>query len=99
MSSHLEITPEAERDIFTIAANIRIQDSLESAMHAVSELKKHLNTLAENPESGRVGGCEGTREAIMTGLPYIAIYKKNNNSVMVLRVLHGAAERRSNKIY
>lgn len=97
MTCQLEITPEAERDIFAIAANIHQQDSLAAARHVVSELKKQLNTLAELPDRGRVGGCDGTREVVMTGLPYIAIYEKSDALVTILRVLYGADERRLGK--
>jgi len=91
MTCQLEITPEAERDIFAIAASIQQQDSLAAARHAVTELKKQLNTLAELPDSGRAGGCDGTREVVMTGgLPYIAIYEKSDALVTIVRVLYGA---------
>lgn len=95
MTSQLEITPEAERDIYTIIANIRQQDSLEAAKKVASQLEKQLNTLFANPESGRVGGCEGTREVVLTGQPYIAIYELNKHVVTIVRVLYGADERRS----
>ena len=90
MTCQLEITPEAERDIFAIAASIQQQNSLAAAKHAVSVLKRQLNTLAELPDSGRVGGCDGTREVVMTGLPYIAIYEKSDALVTIVRVLNGA---------
>ena len=97
ITCQLEITPEAERDIFAIASNIKQQKSLAAARLAVAELKKQLNTLAELPESGRVGGADGTREIVITGLPFIAIYEKTDASVTILRVLYGADERRLGK--
>ena len=94
MTSQLEITPEAEKDIVTIAENIRIQVGSAAALNVLTQVKKHLKTLAEKPEAGRAGGCDGTREAIMAGLPYIAIYKQEKKSVLIVRVLHGPVERR-----
>lgn len=94
MTCQLEITPEAERDIFAIASNIHLQDSREASAHMLSELKKQLNTLAEHPDRGRVGGCDGTREVVLTGLPYIAIYEKSDALVTIVRILYGADERR-----
>lgn len=94
MTSQLEITPEAEKDIVTIADNIRIQVGPTAALNVVTQVKKHLKTLVEKPDAGRAGGCAGTREAIITGLPYIAIYKQEKTSVLVVRVLHGPVERR-----
>lgn len=97
MINQLEITPEAERDIFAITSNIRLQDSLIAALHAATEIKKQFHTLAEHPDSGRAGGCEGTREAVMNGLPFIAVYKKSDDAVTIVRVLYGADERRSDR--
>jgi len=94
MSKNLNITPEAERDIFAIASNIRLQDSLASARHALAEIKNHLNALCRPVESGRAGVCEETSEIIMTGLPYIAVYKISGDLITVVRILYGAEERR-----
>jgi toxin ParE1/3/4 len=97
MTSRLEITPEAERDIYAIVANIHQQDCLATARHTLSEIKKQLNTLAEYPDSGRAGGADGTREVVMAGLPYIAVYEMNKSLVTIVRVLYGADERRQRK--
>lgn len=98
MTNLLNITPEAERDIFAITSNIQIQDSMASAKHVVSEIKKQLRTLAIHPDTGRAGGCEGTREVVMKGLPLIAVYQHSDAAVTIVRVLYGADERKtSNK--
>lgn len=90
MASKIEITPEAEQDIFFIASEIKQQNNSAIAKHTLTEIKNQLNTLAEYPEIGRVGGCEGTREIVMSGMPYIAIYEQTDSSVVVVRVLRGA---------
>lgn len=97
MTNLLSITPEAERDIFAITSNIRIQDSVASAKHAISEIKKQFRALAEHPDTGRAGEWEGTREVVMTGLPFIAVYQQNDAAVTIVRVLYGADERRRAK--
>jgi len=94
MINNLKITPEAERDIFAITSNIMQQDSLQSAREAISAFKNQLKMLTEHPDSGREGGCEGTREIVMQGLPYIAIYEKADKTIIILRVLYGAEDRR-----
>ena len=94
MTCLLEITPEAEQDIEAIVQNINQQDSIDSARRILALLKVQLNSLADFPDSGRVGGCEGTREIVMTGLPYIIIYEISKSVVIILRVLYGADERR-----
>jgi plasmid stabilization system protein ParE len=94
MTSQLEITPEAERDIFAIAANIHQQVSFTASKRMILEIKNQLNTLAESADGGRIGGCEGTREVVMTGMPYIAVYEKSDTLVTIVRVLYGANERK-----
>lgn len=94
MINNLKVTPEAEKDIYAITSNIMQQDSLQKARNAIAEFKKQLKMLTEHPDSGREGGCEGTREIVMTGLPYIAIYEKADESIIILRVLYGADDRR-----
>ncbi len=86
----IKITPEAEQDIFSIASAIQLQKNAASAKHTLTEIKNQLYTLAEYPDIGRVGGCEGTREIVMSGMPYIAIYEQTEVSVIVVRVLRGA---------
>ena len=90
MASKIKITPEAEQDIFAIATEIQLQSNAANARHTLSEIKNQLHTLAKQPDIGRVGGCEGTREIVMSGMPYIAIYEQTDTSVVVVRVLRGA---------
>ena len=93
MTSKLNITPEAERDNFAITANIMQQDSIQAARQAISEFKNQLKVLADFPENGRVGASDGTREVVLSGLPYIAVYEKTNASIIIIRVLYGAEDR------
>ena len=46
-------------------------------------------TLAEHPGMGRPGRVQGTRERVITGTPYIVVYRVRRE-VEILRVLHGA---------
>lgn len=92
MTRKLEITPEAERDIFAIVSNIRLQDSLASAKHAAFSLNQFLLNLANHQDSGRAGGCDGTKEVVITGFPFIAIYQSNKDMLTIVRVLYGAEE-------
>lgn len=48
--------------------------------------------LAQFPNIGRPGRMPGTREAIVTGTPYIAIYRVEPTRVVILRVIHGAQQ-------
>jgi len=97
MTSRLEITPEAERDILGIAFDIKQHRNIAAARHALNEIRTQLNSLPETPDSGRTGGCDGTREVIMSGLPYIAVFEQTDATVTILRILYGADERRQSK--
>lgn len=39
---------------------------------------------------GRAGRVSGTRELVVSGTPYIVVYKAHRNVLRILRVLHGA---------
>ena len=49
--------------------------------------------LLEFPESGRNGHIQGTREVVVTGLPYVVVYRVTGDTVEILRVLHTSQER------
>ena len=97
MKRKLEITPEAERDLTVIAADIQRHNGIASAKQALSELKNQLNILSELQISSRDGGHDGIREAVMTGLPYISFYKTSDKLFTLLRVLYGGTDRRKSK--
>ena len=44
--------------------------------------------LANFPEIAPRGRVEGTRELLIAGTPYIAIYRIENSKVVILRLLH-----------
>lgn len=46
--------------------------------------------LGQYPGIGREGRVPGTRELVVTGTPFVVVYRLEPNSVLVLRVLHGA---------
>jgi toxin ParE1/3/4 len=52
-----------------------------------------VERLDDFPLRGRPGRSPGTRELVITGLPYLVVYSVDSadpRSVAVLRVLHGA---------
>lgn len=51
--------------------------------------------LADNPLAGRRGRAVETRELVVTGTPYIVVYRVLD-AVEVLAVLHGARKPRGN---
>ena len=49
-----------------------------------------IDRLREFPFLGRSGRAQGTRELVVSGTPYVVIYRVRSNSVLILRLLHGA---------
>jgi addiction module RelE/StbE family toxin len=59
----------------------------------VRQLYDAARALKQMPHRGRFGQKEGTRELVMTPLPYIIVYGVEPDVVHILRVLHAAKSR------
>jgi toxin ParE1/3/4 len=65
----------------------------QTAAYAVHEaILRQVGRLAEPPQIGRPGRVEGTRELVVSGMPYIVAYRVTDQDVTILRVLHGAQQ-------
>lgn len=49
-----------------------------------------VQRLADHPHSGRPGCVAGTRELLVAGTPYLIAYRVELDTVLILRLLHGA---------
>lgn len=47
-----------------------------------------VTSLARFPELSRIGAAPGTRELLIPGRPYLVVYRLQDESVQVLRVMH-----------
>jgi toxin ParE1/3/4 len=56
----------------------------------VQALRARIAVLAAHRDSGRTGRVAGTREWVLTGTAYIAVYRHKGTAIEVLRILHGA---------
>ena len=54
----------------------------------VTRLLARATDLAANPLQGRPGRIAGTRELVVTGTPYLLVYRTGGAHVDILRVLH-----------
>ena len=61
-----------------------------AAENQVELVVNATRNLAEFPEMGRPGRLRGTRELVVSGTPYIVVYRIRLSSVRVLAVMHGA---------
>lgn len=65
-------------------------DSPQAAVTVDDRIRVHVEELMQFPEIGRPGRIEGTRELVIHRTPYIAAYRIADDTVRILRVLHGA---------
>jgi len=49
-----------------------------------------VQRLTEQPRIGRPGRHKGTRELVVVGTPYVIAYRIEAETVVILRLLHGA---------
>ncbi|WP_419804411.1 type II toxin-antitoxin system RelE/ParE family toxin [Terriglobus sp.] len=59
----------------------------------VRKLYEEVRSLKAMPWRGRVGLKEGTRELVVSPLPYLVTYRVAGDTVQILRIHHGAQDR------
>ena len=60
-----------------------------TAWRVFDEVQARAKRLADQPGIGRPGRVRGTREFVVTGTPFILVYRVQGAQVEILRVLHG----------
>jgi toxin ParE1/3/4 len=80
---------EAAADFAGIVEFIREQNP--SAAHRVGHtIYESATSLESFHNRGRPGRVEGTRELVLSPLPFILVYRVQRNTVEIARVLHGS---------
>jgi toxin ParE1/3/4 len=69
------------------------QDNPRVANVVADRIEQSVERLAEFPYSGRNGTREGTRELVVTGLPYLLVYRIVGSEVQILRLFHDKENR------
>lgn len=69
-----------------------------AAAQVFIRIRRATRQLAEFPRAGRPGHVEGTREVVVSSLPYLVIYRVTDNSVEIIRVVHTSMERGSDTV-
>ena len=87
----IEWLPEAVRNLNTQLAYIG-EHNPAAAIDIGDAIEASVSRLAEFPESGRPGRVPGTRELVVTGTPFIVVYRIEAAALAILRVLHGAQQ-------
>jgi toxin ParE1/3/4 len=83
-------TDPAVRDFTHICDYIEKHGSRVAARRVALFLHNGIDLLAKFPEYGRTGRKPDTRELVFSGLPYLAVYRVHENTVEIVRILHGA---------
>ena len=63
------------------------------ARSTVIELYETIRSLKTSPRRGRLGREEGTRELVVSRLPYIVAYRIKEQAVEILHIFHSAQNR------
>ena len=71
-------------------ADYLVTHSPEQAPRLTGMLCEAADSLLQFPHRGRNGKRPGTRELVLTPLPWILVYAVRDESVYVVRILHGA---------
>jgi addiction module RelE/StbE family toxin len=87
-------TEPAASDLIQICDYIEEHNSKNTARRVALAIFNRVSALSEFPSRGREGRKVGTRELAITGLPYLAVYRLHDDTVELLRILHGAQEHR-----
>ena len=74
---------------------IAMNDPL-AAISQDQEIEQQTKLLATQPEMGRIGRAEGTRELVISRTQFIAVYRIRGERIEILRFLHGAQNRPRN---
>jgi len=84
----LRITPKAYSDLEGILEYLEPRNPA-AAEGLVERILDVTRGLEEMPERGRPGRVSGTRELVVTATNYLVAYRIHDESIEVLRVLHG----------
>lgn len=76
------------REIFTYIA----EENPNAARRLLAEIKERAVLLQSNPQLGRTGRVEGTRELVIVGTQYILPYRLKGQRIQILAVFHGRRE-------
>jgi addiction module RelE/StbE family toxin len=82
-------SPEAAADFDSIIAYL-LEQNPSAADRIARTIYSAASSLDTLPNRGRLGRVEGTRELVLSPLPYIVVYRVLTDAVEISRVLHGS---------
>ena len=76
-------------DDLDAAGEFIARDNPKAAGGVLKRIWDAVQLLAEHPDAGRPGRVPKTRELVIADIPFIIPYRVVENTVQILRVLHG----------
>ena len=90
---YLAVAGAVRAGVRTASANPRVANFAQVAANKVAQtLYDGCDSLENFPRRGRKGRLEGTRELVFAGLPYIVVYRIQDQDLEILRIYHGAQD-------
>ena len=83
---------QAAADLAEIHAYLT-ENSPSLAHPTVIEIHRAIHSLGDMPLRGRPGVTKGTRELVLSRIPYLIVYRVQHNVVEVLYIRHTARDR------
>ena len=83
----LRWTPAALDDL-DAAAEFVAADNPDAAAEMADRVLDATEGLLRYPNLGRAGRVRGTRELVVSGTPFVVVYRVRLDEIQVLRVLH-----------
>ena len=85
----LEWTVPALHDLVAAGEYIA-QENPKAAKRTANRIKEAVEHLRDHPNLGRPGRLSDTKELVISGTPFIAVYWIRKGAVQILRLLHHA---------
>lgn len=90
--TELRWSSDAEADIENITEYIAERNPV-AALEVRDEIETRVKLLKTFPTGWKAGRIAGTREMVLAGTSYIAVYSVREEEIVVLRILHSSQRR------
>jgi plasmid stabilization system protein ParE len=83
-------TESAARDLTNVSDYAQEHSGPEPARKLALRIYEAIGSLEKFPHLGREGRKTKTREFVISGTPFLAIYRFRDDVIEIARILHGA---------
>lgn len=89
MASAVVWLPAAELNLYDQLDYLETRNA-RAASDLATKVIEATTRLSHHPQIGRVGRKANTRELVLTGTPFLLVYRVEPQAIVILRFLHGA---------